>query len=240
MPSRRALLKSAGTAAAGSLAVVGTAAAAHGGTEAYEAPDGVTIDFPADAMDRYRPALQLPSDPEERSRFISLYGWRVQYDGDDGDDGWYVFWASYTNQVGRWDFTSHDGDHEPIYVRVTNGEPVAVHYSVYHWFRGTVTTPSLPIAEDTHVQAHVVDPWHQFQVRDVESWTLPEVRDLQGEFDHWLDNGLREDLRPGSVHDPATMRSAPDWWRDDLAGTITTSILSAARPVGLGRPGGLL
>lgn len=237
MPTRRRVLRGLASGATVGL-VAGAATASHGGDGEYAPPEDVTIDFPADAMDRYRPALELPADETERSRFIALYGWRAR--SDDWDRDWYVYWSSWTNQVGAFDATSHDGDHEPFYVGVVDGQPVEVLYSAYHWLRGGVTTPALPLVDDTHVNAHVVVPWHQYQVRPTDRHTLPEVRDLGAVFEAWLDNGLREDLRPQSVHQPPRMREWASWWRDDFGGTLTETIYQAIRPLGLGRQGGLL
>lgn len=227
MATRRQYLKVLGAGAAGGAAlpaVSGLAAADHG----EQQPSHVTLEYDQAFLETYRPMLVLR---ELDVKPLALYSWKAtspEYDTAVG-----VYWAEYTHQEGVSEYDSHFGDHEPVYVFVDeqSGDVEEVVYSGYHWLAARTRTPDL--YAETHPKLHVVSPWHHY-FTTTEQGTLVETGDLTSEFQAWLDNGLEDDLAPGTVVNPWRMRTRSDWWRDDVAGISFNAIyVNVALKIGL-------
>lgn len=239
MPTRRALLRTAGSALAGGAAVAVIAGVAR--AEHLDEPgSNVTIEFDEATLDTYRPRLVMPSAAWEK--FIGLYGWVVR-SPDFGTDVC-CYWASYTHQDG-WlgNLDSHFGDHEPIQVEIDSdtGDIERIRASVYHWLKGEVTADGAPLYDDTHPHLRVIEPWHQYTAaRPADSGAFVDVDDLNGTFSDWLANGLEADLQPGTTTVPWRMRERSSWWRDNVAGfSANRLIVRAARGIGVDQAGDL-
>lgn len=197
-------------------------------------PEHVSIEFDEDALDTYRPALNLRD--VDRGRLIGLYGWTARSPEYDTDA--HVFWTSWTHQTGVTSYDSHRGDHEPFYVFVDSetGDVESVTFSYYHWNAQHSTAP--PLYDGTHAQAYVVSPWHQYQL-DATATEFVDVLDLTGDFQAWLDNGLAESLGDDLVVEPWRMRTRGYWWKNNPLGFSFTSLrLSAQYSLGIARDGG--
>lgn len=223
--NRRDFLRRLAAVGAGSVGLTATISPAAALARDEYKPEHVSLDFDRERLERYRPRLVF--EEASRDQLIGLYGWYAtspEYDTDVA-----VYWASYTHQEGVTDFDSHYGDHEPLYVFVDSvtGEVQRVVYSAYHWLKGTTATSR------EHPQFTVVHPWHHY-VQTTTEGLLVGVDDLHGVFDSWLANGLEEDLAPGSVVNPWSMRSRSDWWRRGSFGISLAEIsVSVAYRLGL-------
>lgn len=222
MPTRRQYLTSC-AAIAGGLTLSNSVAADHPDNQ----PSHVFIDYSQRAMETYRPLLRIR---DLNVRPTALYGWRATSDNYRYD--WYVYWAEYSHQDGVFSFDSHFGDHEPCYVAVSDGSVQRVVYSGYHWLAARNQFP--PLYDDTHPAFRVNTPYHHYMTDAKMSGQLVEVRDLAGTLESWRDNGLEDDLDPGTVYDPETMLTRDDWWRDNTFGvSLTAAMVRASRRVGL-------
>lgn len=202
--------------------------------------ENVTIEFDQPMLDTYRPRLVFPT--AAREKLIGLYGWVVT--SPDFDTDVCCYWTSYTHQDG-WlgNLDSHDGDHEPIQVEVDSqtGDVERVRASIYHWLKGEVPGASAALYEDTHPHLRVIEPWHQYTAAlPADDGSFVDVEDLTTVFQSWLDNGLEEDLHPGSTTVPWRMRDRTSWWQDTIGGfSFTEEIVQAARAAGLDTAGSL-
>lgn len=182
-------------------------------------PDAVELIYDEPMLQTFQPQLvtdHLDVEP------TALYAWRATDTSDDPHPtDVLVYWASYSHQDGVSPFggflsDSHYGDHEPIYVEVNKLEESIerVHHSAYHWLRGWTTSP--PTTDDGRPKMYVVNPWHQTrpapEARPVDL-TDVDLRDLTDRYRYWLKNGLKEDLRVGSVTNPWIMRDHESWWK---------------------------
>ncbi|NHX37621.1 MULTISPECIES: hypothetical protein [Halolamina] len=229
---RREYLQAAGAVAVGSTVFSASALAEH-----FDAkPDDVTLEYDESVLERYRPELVMPAAAEEK--FIGLYGWVTR--SEERETNVAVYWASYSHQEG-WlgNLDSHYGDHEPVYVFFDDDGVTQVIASIYHWIAGRAPGAEIPLVDDTHPQLRVIKPWHQYTAAG-QPGEFFDVDDLTTVFDSWLDNGLEESLAPGSVTNPWTMRSRPDWWRRGTAGfSINATLVDAMMSVGVGDVGSL-
>lgn len=174
-------------------------------------PDHVTLTYDESWLQTYRPMLVLR---ELDVRPNSMHAWRATSTEHDLDVGCY--WAEYPYQQGVSEYDSHLGDHEPIYVLVDgNGDVDSVIYSGYHWLAARTESPTL--YDGTHPQLYAVSPWHHYLMTG-EQGEFVDLEPLTESFSSWLDNGLEDDLDPGSVVNPWTMTARSDWWREDITG----------------------
>jgi hypothetical protein len=216
--TRREVLR-VGPAVAAGVGVIGssgTAAAEH----LDEQDAATTIAFEEDVLLRYRPLLRINHLDVEPD---ALYGWVAR--SGDHDTAVAVYWCEYPRQEGVSPFggylsDSHWGDHEPCYVAFdpATNEVEEVVASVYHWMQGRYPRDALEYYQDTRPKLAPVNPWHQYRPTSTAGQDV-ELRDLQGEFEEWLDNGLEEDLEPGTVVDPWRMlgvNGREHWWRASL------------------------
>jgi hypothetical protein len=223
-PTRRAVLKTGGAALVGT-ALAGRVLAEHGTFQ----PEHVTIDFPTDMMDQYRPALDLSAvDPDD---ILGLYGWRAtspEYEYD-----YYVFWVRWSHQEGiaPAGVDSHYLDHEPVLVGVApdTGTVDYLAYSGYHWLKAQAVGESIPLDED-HPLLYVFSPWHHYRIAPEATGSLLEVQDLRDGYNAWIANQLEEDLVPGASYNPAILGPGgqSDWWRSNEAGISLNALLVRA------------
>lgn len=213
MPTRRGLLRTVATGAAIGSVGLGATTGSVAATHTDQQPDHVTISYDQDRLETYRP-LVVTSHLDVKP--TALYGWiatSTEYDYD-----WYVYFAEYAAQEGVSSYDSHYGDHEPVYVGVADGSVERLLYSGYHWIRATAAGESIPLYEETHPALYVINPWHHYALDPQTRGSFVGVRSLVDVFEAWLDNGMEESLAPGTVVDPATMRTRGDWWRLTAAG----------------------
>lgn len=222
MPSRRTFLRHAGR---GAVALAGVSVLSGGASALARdehKPDHVTLTFDEGKLDRYRPRLVF--EESSRDQLIGLYGWYATSPEHETDVA--VYWASYTHQDGvtMTDLDSHYGDHEPIYVFVDSvtGDVQRIHYSAYHWLKGTAVT------DREHPRFRVFHPHHHYIKTETEG-VLVGVEDLHDVFDSWLTNGLEEDLAPGSVVNPWSMKVRQYWWRKGTFGISLPALRATAR-----------
>lgn len=215
--SRRAVLRCAGrvgVAAAGGAPVV---ASRRGAADHFESVAGVSRSFDETLLDDVRPLL----DVRDTDGVPKLYGFVARKDGERTTAC--VYFAEWTRQQGVSTADSHLGDHEPLYVFADEeGDPTAeeVVYSGYHWLAASVDDPATD--GDGHPTFGVVAPWHHYVHApnlDAADGSLLDVRHLSDDlFAGWLDQGFEDDLEPGAVLDPWTMRRRAWWWRDTVGG----------------------
>jgi hypothetical protein len=227
--TRRQYLATAGAAAAG-LGAVGTVAADHD----QALPDHVSLTFPREEMEQYRPLLATPSNADFDSP--TWYGWKASSPEQTYDC--YVYFAFYEGQTG-WSYAdSHRGDREPFYVFVHSdfGEVREVVYTGWHWMAARSDAPNVyyPDGSDgKHVTARTYAPHHQFRLSQTTDGALFDVEPLGTDrdapfepdaqshvtFERWLaganSTGPWEDaLAPGAAQNPWVMKSRDSWWRD--------------------------
>lgn len=237
MPTRREVLAGLGTAAAGSVAVVGTASGSHPDRQ----PEHVSITYDSSTLERYKPLLDI--EPADRKKLVGLYGWLAE--SPEYDTAVCVFWCSYTHQEPPWwaPTTGHYGDHEPVAVEFDpdSGDVVRVRASIYHWIKGEITGSAMPL-DGTNPTLRVVNPHHQYTAQpDAEQTSSFEVQDLTANFESWLTNGLEESLQVGACYEPWIMREESDWWAPGKFGLSSTEQIQAraARSAGFGVVGDL-
>ncbi|MFC4553538.1 MULTISPECIES: twin-arginine translocation signal domain-containing protein [Halorussus] len=217
--SRRQFLRA--TALAGTVTAVGSTHvhADHGEHQ----PDHVSVTFDRVFLESYQPRLDLTAvktNPEDTLP-KAIYGWKASSPEHSTDVA--VFWTAYSFQAGLSPFghDSHLGDHEPVYVFVDDetGEVREVIYSAYHWLRGRATVP--PLYDGRHPEATVVSPWHQYSLGASPEAEFVSVEDLLDVFNNWLDDGLEDDLAPGTARNPWKMSGRSGrrhWWREGRDG----------------------
>lgn len=216
---RRDFLRQTGLAASGlgTVAVATQPAAAQTLSE-YRPPEHVTISFDEARLKTYRPWLDLSALEIEPYGLFGQVASSPEYDYDV-----MVYAARYVMQQGVSPLApplndSHFGDTEWFYVFVDEAGDVAeVVYTAYHWVAKRVVGDGIPLYDGTHPIAHVVRPWHHYVLAGDITGELVRLRDMtnrQQGFEDWLESGMMENLRPGTVRDPATMRWADSWWRD--------------------------
>jgi hypothetical protein len=224
-PTRRGFMRA--SAAVAGTAVLGTTATTVTAGHGDALPEHVTLSFPRDEMEAYRPLLAVPSTQEFSSP--TFYGWKASSPEYDTDA--YVYFAYYRGQRGWTRADSHRGDREPLYVFVDSYGTVAeVVYSGWHWMRASSTSPTLyePQSGEQHPTARTYAPHHQYTLTDTASGRLfpveplgtsdgaPFVADETSDvrFEQWLAQGWEEALHPGAAQQPWVMRSRDSWWRD--------------------------
>jgi len=222
--TRRQALASAGAILVGS-ALGGRVLADH---DTFQ-PEHVTIDFPTDKMNRYRPAFDLSAvDPDD---ILGLYGWRARSPEYDYD--YYVWWMRWSHQEGvaPAGVDSHYLDHEPVLVGVnpSNGSVEYLAYSGYHWLKAAAAGSTIPLQDD-HPLLYIFSPWHHYRLAPDATGSTLEAQDLRDDFDAWVTNQLEDDLVPGASYDPAILGPAgqTDWWREGSAGISVNSVLVRA------------
>jgi len=224
--SRRGFVRqAAGVAAVGvSVTALSTRARAN---HTSSVPEHVTLDFPRDWLETYRPRLDLSAveQNDEDSKPTAMYAWRAS--SPEYDTHVAVYWSEYEYQQGilPGGQDSHFGDHEPIYVFVdaSTGDVSEVVYSAYHWLRGRAVSP--PVYDGTHVEATVVSPWHQYSVGSItgagEFVTVEKLGESEAladastttTFEDWLvDDDWHDALAAGAVVNPWTMQDRGSWW----------------------------
>lgn len=227
---RRNFLKAAGSAvkvAAG--AAVGLGAAATGvamarHVESLAGDDTIQITFDRDLLERYQPKLRISAEAKEK--YLGQYAWAVSSQEYEYDV--LCYWDAYSYQEGNVSWTSHFGDHEPIFLYVDDSGVVQDRFSAYHWYAGGGY--QIP-TDDGHPVYEVVEPWHHHvrladpaNISDAEQMELKKLGtreelladDVTTEFESWLANGLEKDLAVGAGGtNPAIMLSRPYWWATD-------------------------
>lgn len=224
--NRRAFCRWTAALAVGSVAATRPAAADHFDHQ----PDHVTLSFDRSFLERYRPRLDLSAVKQNPDDTVpgAMFGWKASSPEHETDVA--VFFAEYPYQQGilPTGSDSHFGDHEPFYVFVdaTTGEVREVVYSAYHWLRGRTPTPS--IYNQTHVEATVVSPWHQYALGSVTDGEYVAVEDLTSAFPDWLnDEDWHDHLEPGVVVNPWRMAGADGrqhWWREGSDGVSANQL----------------
>lgn len=247
MHTRRDVLRSVGTLAAGTTVAVtaSTAAAAR----ASLIPEHVSLTYDEDWLSTYQPELAMGETAREK--LYGIYAWRATSTEADTDVG--VYFASYSHQEGASSFTSHYGDREPVYVFVDSesGDVTRIMASVYHWMKDE-TTPDTLSTNGTHVRLSTISPWHHHTAATENDETklhpLKKLGDEAGlndddvltTFEGWLRNGLDEDLGRGTVVRPWMMKTRESWWQEGRFGISTTALyVSLRRDLGVGVAGSL-
>lgn len=237
--TRRDVLRGAGLALAAAAGASMPAAAQTDYPHWDAQPEHVTLSYDEATLLDYAPRLVLSS--EARPKLRGLWGWTAtspEYDSDI-----HVYVALYTHQdgigtIGQLLSDSHLGDTEWYYVLSDpdSGETQRVIYDAYHWVAGRQSADSITM-DGTHPVASVIDPWHFYAHGDVDASSATEfdaINDLTAEFGAMLRNGLAESLEPGTVTDPATMRSRDHWWRTGVTGwSFDAALASAVYDLGL-------
>lgn len=227
--TRRSVLGAAvtGGAAVGASSRLSAAQASGAGPYGSAKDSETTLSFDETWLAAYQPVFKTAHLSVKPT---TLYGLRAQHPDRLTDVG--VYWAYYTRQDGVTSADSHYLDREPFYVFVNpdTGEIERVRYTAYHWLAAESSQP--PTVESdggVHPTARIVQRYHHYVLASGlfagKSDRLPLASLLEVHSPHlengstaWLDTGWREALRVGSVLDPWTMLSAPDWWRRDVGG----------------------
>lgn len=183
---------------------------------------GLTVDYPEEWLQKYRPAFVAGRDTMQQS--MGLYAHRVQY--DDSDYQYAYYWHKLTHQQGiLFDADSHLGDHEPTIVRVgPDGAIDRVTYTFYHHLADTVEGARLTralrareTAEPTHIQLRIVAPWHNYAVVEGTPAQPVSFRDVQGDADAshlrtWETQGIFDPTADEAVWSPRTVQDRGSWW----------------------------
>lgn len=187
-------------------------------------PDHVTLSFPRDLIERYRPLLEIR---HLNVRPAKQYAWLAtspEYNHDV-----YCYWTWYTHQEGLTAKDSHFGDREPLYCFVdkSTGDVEFVVYSAYHW----MANRALPtLHQETHPQLRVASRWHHY-ILTGEKGQFVDVDPLDNVFEDWLRNGWAEALAVGAAQDPALLKTRESWWRRGTGrafGINTNEVLAKA------------
>jgi len=216
-PTRRDVLRRSGVAlaAVGGAGAVGRAAGQT--ADEYAAPTGVTISYDQSRLERYRPWLDLSALKVKPYALFGLIAESPNYEYDV-----MVYAARYTHQDGVSSLSppltdSHLRDTEWLYVYVSeSGSVEEVVYTAYHWTAKQSIAPNIPLYDGTHPVAHVVRPWHHYVLNGAVTGEFVDIDNLNAEdaFDRWLtEQGMADNLAPGTVRDPDTMRRRESWWR---------------------------
>ncbi len=223
--TRRGFLRGAGLAvAAAGGATIPAAAQTEGDWPHWDAqPDHVTLQYSEGELLDHAPRLIF--EQEAREKFMGLSGWTAS--SPDYDYDWHTYVAQFTHQEGISPFArllsdSHLGDTEWYYVAADpdTGETERVVFDAYHWIAGRRTTSTLTM-DGQHPVSRCVSPWHFYSHANTpveDAVAIEEVRDLTARFDGMLENGLAEDLQPGTVVDPETMDigGRNHWWKSTV------------------------
>ena len=128
-----------------------------------------------------------------------------------------------------------------MFVNSETGDVEKVIASVYHWMRGVAPAGAISLYQDTHPHLEVIHPWHHYTGDSSDSpGEFVDVADLSKVYDSRLDNGLEDDLQPGTVVNPWLMEGRGYWWRDDVGNYSTNAIyLEILRSLGVGESGEL-
>lgn len=218
-PTRRDVIR-ASLATAGSLTIVGAAAADH---REYQ-PSEVELSDDDALLAEYQPQLVLDG---VEPRPLAWFGLHAE-STESTLNAVYGF-VQYPYQEGLSQQDSHLGDHEPIIVWYdqTTGDVERVDYSAYHWFRGTASADQLTFADEArHRPLFAVDPTyhHYYQYQGELAGERIERRSLLDVIDSWLSNGLEEELARSQPFDPYEMLSRSTWWRHTAGNWIDASL----------------
>jgi hypothetical protein len=222
--TRRAFLRR-GTAV--TAAAVGATTLAPTAVAERSPPPHVTLSFPREELESYRPLLDIPSGAEFSSP--EWYGWKAE--SPEYDTTCLVYFAFYQGQRGWTRADSHRGDREPVHVYLDEyGTVTEVVYSAWHWMQASSSSPHLydPDSGGTHVTARTFEPHHQYKLTDENAGRLLPVNELgtsddapftadldsDVQFERWLAQGWSEALHPGAATEPWIMRNRDSWWRD--------------------------
>jgi len=200
----------------------------------------VTLEYDQAFLESYRPRLDTTALHVQPS---ALFGWRAS--SPDRDQDVAIYCAGYAVQDDILRLTSHDGDHEWIYVFVDqDGTIDHVVYTAYHWLKGALTEPVVyEDADGPHPVFQVAKTYHNYipasstgTGRFVELKSLGHFSSESGPFFWWLDAGMESDLRHGAVVNPWTMQypgGHPDWWDRDGLTWMNVALTSAWKTAGL-------
>lgn len=190
-------------------------------------PSHVTLSFPRNEMERYRPLLTIPESAEFKTP--TWYGWRAASPEHELDV--YVYFAYYRGQTGWTRSDSHRGDREPFYCFVDpdHQEVRYVAYSGWHWMRAASWGPNIYSGDGGHhPTARVFAKHHHYALTQMDSGQLFDVDPLgtdsdapftadaesDVQFEAWLADGWENALHPGAAQNPWVMRNRSSWWRD--------------------------
>lgn len=227
MMDRRTFVRAGvATATVGAIGTV-TLSGAVAGDHDEALPDHVSLTFPRDEMERYRPLLSIPSTADFKSP--TWYGWKASSPEYELDC--YVYFAFLHGQRGWTESDSHQGDREPFYCFVDpqNAEVRKVVYTGWHWMAARSNSPNIYDADGGHhPTARMFKDHHHFALTDTASGQLFDVEPLGTDadapfiadgdsmvtFEEWLADGWEQALHPGAAQQPWLMESRDSWWRD--------------------------
>jgi hypothetical protein len=185
---------------------------------------GVTIDYPEEWLQRYRPAFVADRDTMQKS--IGLFAHRVQYPESDYQYAYYWHRLSFQEGI-LFDQDSHLGDTEPCIVRVdSNGTVDRVTYTFYHHLADTVegerltrALQSRAVGDETHIQLRIIAPWHNYAVVEGTPDRGVTFLDVQGDTraEHlrtWETRGVFDATADEAVWDPRTVQDRGSWWNE--------------------------
>jgi len=218
MLTRREFTRGIGVAA-----VAPTMASVVRGDHFDHQPDHVTLTYDESKLLNYAPRLEMAQEAEEK--FMGLWGMTAT--SQEYDDDIHVYAALYTHQDGLSPFgrvlsDSHHGDTEWYYVASNpdTGEVTQTISDAYHWLAGKLSASAMTM-DGTHPVSRVVSPWHFYSHADVtaeNATSIDEVADLTSRFQTLLNNGLEDDVQPGTVVNPTLMDigGRTHWWKDSF------------------------
>jgi len=206
---RRQFLRRLG-AVGGGLALAAPAAA---DIESDAKPSSVTIDYDADWVQRYAPALRMSLRADRN--MTGVYGYRARSENEDYAVA--AYWVRYAVQDAISPLDSHQYDHEPVYVKVDSGDVTKIVYSGYHHFAADALAADLSFRSGNHASLDVIAPWHHYRRLDRLSGTVPDVRDWTAARDEWQAYGFYDRTANEAVDNPYTMvgGSRNSWWERD-------------------------
>jgi hypothetical protein len=197
-------------------------------------PDHVTLSYDQDTLEQYQPYVDISADAEIRpTEWKAWTATSPEYEYDV-----HVYFLYWPSQVTGRSADSHRRDREPVYVFVDSetGEIRETAYTAYHWFRYRERHPPTRVpdsGDEEHPTFKVVEPWHHYLQTDEVGEAFPvaplgtedgniSATDEQTTYEQWLDTGWEEDLHPGAVQNPDSMRFREAWWRDGEESMLRT------------------
>lgn len=234
---RREFLASTATAATLGPAAVARAAAQL--PDEYALPEFVSATYDEEYLSEYRPWLNLSRlDVRPYGLFAQVYT-SPEYSTDA-----LVYAARYTHQDGVSSLAppltdSHWGDTEWVFVFVDDAGAVEeVAYTLHHWTIDRASGDEIPLYDETHPSATVVNPHHSYILASGVDGEYVTLRDLltpaeDGEgLEYWLDRGMSDNLHPEVVKEPWTLKYTRDHlWRSGFDATYAQVFRTALEPL---------
>ena len=196
-------------------------------------PDHITATYPEDELRRYQP--KLDARRESQQRLIQQYGWKAESDLYSHDA--YYYWLRYTDQesvfeslfplgtAGLLGLDAHLDDHEwfVTFVDPDTGQPEEFLYTAYHHYGALLAAEDANVTSDvtadsTHLNLHVVHPWHNYTHLPEGSGALAEnLAGLENWLDarsSWADRDVCANSHTAAVMDPWELKSRGHMWAD--------------------------